>query len=75
MFSRLMAVFGGFDYAGTMGFGVDGMTEHGEHRAVRFGEFVLDPREERVVGLAGEVRVGRKAFRLLSALIERPGSC
>lgn len=50
------------------------MTEHGENRAVRFGEFVLDPREERVVGPAGEVRIGRKAFRLLAALIERPGA-
>ncbi len=50
------------------------MSELDANRAVRFGEFVLDPREERVTGPDGEVRLGRKAYRLLSALIARPGA-
>lgn len=56
------------------GVGIGGMTELNENRAVRFGEFVLDPREQRVLGPAGELRLGRKAFRLLEALIARAGS-
>ena len=50
------------------------MIELDENHAVRFGEFALEPREKRVVGPAGQVRMGRKASRLLTALIERSGS-
>jgi DNA-binding winged helix-turn-helix (wHTH) protein len=50
------------------------MTELDATQPVRFGEFVLDPGEERVTGPAGEVRIGRKAYRLLSVLIARPGA-
>lgn len=50
------------------------MTGLDANRALRFGEFTLDPREERLVGPVGEVRIGRKAYRLLAALVERPGA-
>lgn len=45
-----------------------------EDRPVRFGEFVLDPAEAMLVGPDGPVRIGRKAFRLLEALVAHPGS-
>lgn len=40
---------------------------------VSFGTFVLDPADGRLVGAVGPVHLGRKAFRVLEALVGRPG--
>lgn len=38
-----------------------------------FGEFALDPTDERLYGPAGPVKIGNKAFRVLLALVEQGG--
>jgi DNA-binding winged helix-turn-helix (wHTH) protein/tetratricopeptide (TPR) repeat protein len=40
---------------------------------IAFDRFVLDPRDERVVGPEGPVKLGNKAYRLLVTLIENEG--
>jgi DNA-binding winged helix-turn-helix (wHTH) protein len=40
---------------------------------IRFGEFALDYADERLSGPHGPVRIGNKAFRVLSALAENEG--
>lgn len=46
-----------------------------QHPAARlmFGEFAIDRTDERLIGPAGPVRLGRKAFRLLVQLAELEG--
>lgn len=39
----------------------------------RFGRFTLDPADERLIAPEGPVRIGNKAFRVLTTLIEQPG--
>lgn len=41
--------------------------------AMRFGSFVLDPADERLVGAHGPIHIGQKAYRVLRALIEHRG--
>ena len=41
--------------------------------ALCFGEFTLDPADERLRGPAGPVKLGNKAFRLLLQLVEQKG--
>ena len=40
---------------------------------VSFGRFVLDPADARLLGPAGPVHLGRKAFCVLEALVAQPG--
>jgi DNA-binding winged helix-turn-helix (wHTH) protein len=46
-----------------------------DHRpgCLSFGEFVIDLADERLVGPDGPVKIGRKAYRVLLALIEQEG--
>lgn len=39
----------------------------------RFGEFTVDPTDERLIGPQGPVRLGNKAFRVLLRLLENEG--
>lgn len=49
------------------------MTDSKRGAPVRFGPFVLDLADERLVGAVGPIHIGNKAYRVLSALIEQPG--
>lgn len=42
-------------------------------QAVAFGDYVLDPADERLIGPAGPVHIGHKAFRVLQELSARRG--
>jgi DNA-binding winged helix-turn-helix (wHTH) protein len=45
----------------------------GSSAAFAFGEFVLDPADERVRGPSGPVKLGNKAFRLLLQMVSERG--
>ena len=49
------------------------MSTHPSPESVAFGAFVLDRRDERLVGPDGPVKIGNKAYRVLLALIEEEG--
>lgn len=40
---------------------------------VRFGEYVLDRTDERLIGPQGPVRIGNKAFRVIDAMVRTKG--
>ena len=42
-------------------------------QAVAFGDYILDPSDERLIGPAGPVHIGHKAFRVLQELSARRG--
>ena len=44
-----------------------------DHDCLQFADFTLDRADERLIGPRGPVRVGHKAFRVLSALLAEPG--
>ena len=43
------------------------------NRSVRFGDYVLDLADERLIGPHGPVRIGNKAFRVLNAMTRTNG--
>lgn len=49
------------------------MVKEQSERAVTFGGYVLDPADERLIGPAGPVHIGNKAFRVLQELSARRG--
>lgn len=49
------------------------MADRARPERVRFAEFVLDSGDERLIGPAGPVRIGNKAYRVLWALVGLDG--